>query len=118
MPEKLQTLQGDVEKAIELLQDPRPLEEKQAVVLQEVEDQLVTFLERGATVESDVIANVKTILPPEAATMLTELIPEPPNKQPDAMADAMGYAAPMDDASAQPAVTYYQSDVMNAQPLK
>ncbi len=38
------------------------------------------FLERGATVESDVLANVKAVLPPEAATLLNDLIPEPPNK--------------------------------------
>ncbi|GFR42023.1 hypothetical protein Agub_g2839 [Astrephomene gubernaculifera] len=106
MPERLQTLQADVEKAVELLQDPRPLEEKQAVLLKEVEETLVGFLEKGATVESDVLANVKTILPPEAASLLNELIPEPPSKQPNVVS-----VEPMDVAS-QPPVTYYQADVM------
>ncbi|KAG2454767.1 hypothetical protein HYH02_000602 [Chlamydomonas schloesseri] len=123
VPERLQTLQSDVEKAIELLQDPRPLEEKQAVVMKEVEDTLVEFLEKGATVESDVLANVKTILPPEAATLLNELIPEPPNKA-GAGAHQGAYGAnvvpvePVDlgsgsgGAPAAPAVTYYQADVV------
>ncbi|GLC37385.1 hypothetical protein PLESTB_001593000 [Pleodorina starrii] len=106
VPERLQTLQSDVEKAIELLQDPRPLEEKQAVVLKEVEDTLVEFLEKGATVESDVLANVKTVLPPEAANLLNELIPEPPNKQPNVV-----HVEPV-EAAPQPPVTYYQADVM------
>ncbi|KAG2440004.1 hypothetical protein HXX76_004121 [Chlamydomonas incerta] len=111
VPERLQTLQSDVEKAIELLQDPRPLEEKQAVVMKEVEDTLVEFLEKGATVESDVLANVKTILPPEAATLLNELIPEPPNKShgPNVVP-----VEPVDVTAspAAPAVTYYQADVV------
>ncbi len=33
--------------------------------LQEVEETLVEFLEKGAIVESDVLANVKTVLPAE-----------------------------------------------------
>lgn len=68
----------DVEKVAELLQDPRPLEEKQAVVLREIEDTLVECLERGATVEADVLANVKANLPPEVASIVTDLVPEPP----------------------------------------
>ncbi|GIL77198.1 hypothetical protein Vretimale_3147 [Volvox reticuliferus] len=106
VPERLQTLQSDVEKAIELLQDPRPLEEKQTAVLKEVEDTLVGFLEKGATVESDVLANVKTLLPPEAANLLNEFIPEPPNKQPNVV-----HVEPV-EAVPQPPVTYYQADVM------
>ncbi|KXZ46820.1 hypothetical protein GPECTOR_40g554 [Gonium pectorale] len=110
VPERLQTLQQDVEKAIELLQDPRPLEEKQAVVLKEVEETLVSFLEKGATVESDVLANVKTLLPPEAATLINDLIPEPPNKQPDVVP-----VEPVDVQPVQPPVTYYQADVLSNQ---
>jgi len=44
LPERLQMLQADVEKVTELIQDPRPIDEKQQVVLQEVEDTLVEFL--------------------------------------------------------------------------
>lgn len=60
---------------------------------QEVEDQLVTLLERGATVESDVLANVKTMLPAEAVTILDEFIPEPPNKQAAAAAASASASA-------------------------
>jgi hypothetical protein len=49
--------------------------------LQEVEDTLVEFLEKGATVESDILANVKSILPKEAADQLDALIPSPPIAQ-------------------------------------
>jgi hypothetical protein len=108
-----------VQRVTELVQDPRPVEEKQQVVLQvrvqrawrrwpvgvvvvqqrsprvqlpgchnaaasvlwpqEVEDTLVTFLERGATVETDILANLKTLLPPEVSAQLDEIIPPPPN---------------------------------------
>jgi hypothetical protein len=50
--------------------------------LQEVEDQLVTFLERGATVESDILANLKVLLPPDVTKQLDELIPPPPTSKP------------------------------------
>lgn len=46
---------------------------------QEVEDTLVTFLERGATVETDILANIKVLLPPDVTKQLDELIPPPPN---------------------------------------
>jgi hypothetical protein len=49
---------------------------------QEVEDTLVTFLERGATLESDILNNVKVLLPPEVSKQLDELIPAPPNARP------------------------------------
>jgi hypothetical protein len=51
-------------------------------ISQEVEDQLVTFLERGATVESDILANLKVLLPPDVTKQLDELIPPPPNSKP------------------------------------
>lgn len=86
---------------------------------QEVEDQLVTLLERGATVESDVLANVKTMLPAEAVTILDEFIPEPPNKQAAAAAASASASAswsePMATGAPAPVVTYSQGDVMTAQ---
>jgi hypothetical protein len=42
----------------------------------------VTFLERGATVESDILANLKVLLPPDVTKQLDELIPPPPNSKP------------------------------------
>lgn len=81
LPERLQTLQSDLERVNELVQDPRPVEEKQQLVLQEVEDTLVTFLERGATIETDILANIKVLLPPDVTKQLDDLIPPPPNTQ-------------------------------------
>jgi hypothetical protein len=51
-------------------------------VLQEVEDTLVSFLEKGASVETDVLAAVKVLLPPDVTKQLDDLIPPPPNAQP------------------------------------
>lgn len=74
------------------------------------------FLEKGTIVEQDVLTNLKTVLPPEAATALTELIPDPPNKQPQA-----GPIVPVDSADIAeaaynaPAVTYGQQDVYTVQ---
>jgi hypothetical protein len=44
-----------------------------------VEDTLVEFLEKGVGLESDIIANIKPLLPPEVAQQLEEIIPEAPN---------------------------------------
>lgn len=82
MPERLQTLPTDMQRVAELVQDPRPVEEKQQLVLQEVEDTLVSFLEKGASVETDVLAAVKVLLPPDVTKQLDDLIPPPPNAQP------------------------------------
>lgn len=49
--------------------------------MQEVEDTLVTFLERGASVETDTLSVIKAVLPPEVTKQLDELIPPPPNAQ-------------------------------------
>lgn len=80
-PMKLQTIQSDIERVMELIQDPRPINEKQEVLFKEVEDTMLEFLEKGTDVEQDVLTNLKTMLPAEAANMLSELIPEPPTKQ-------------------------------------
>jgi len=80
-PEKLSTLPNDIQRVVELIQDPRPVEEKQTVLFKELEETVCEFLEKGAGVETDILANVKTILPAEAANMLTELIPQPPVKE-------------------------------------
>ncbi|KAG1658485.1 hypothetical protein FOA52_006264 [Chlamydomonas sp. UWO 241] len=106
-PERLQRLSSDMERAMELLQDPRPINEKQEALLREFEATMVEFLEKGAVVETDVLANIKTVLPAEAANMLSELIPEPPNKA------GMGAASAYDMGSEMPVgppITYAKSD--------
>ena len=74
---------------------------------QELEDTVVEFLERGADVEADVLANIKTVLPVEAANMLSEIIPPAPSKQSSfvqADSDVVG-----------PPQTYYREDVAASQ---
>ncbi len=77
---------------------------------------MVEFLERGTIVEQDVLANLKTVLPPEAATVLTDMIPEPPNKHPQT-----GPVVPVPSSDItqaqpeQPPVTYGQQDVLSVQ---
>lgn len=39
--------------------------------MQELEDTVLSFLEKGVTVEQDVLANLKTVLPPDAAQVRT-----------------------------------------------
>ncbi|KAJ9531366.1 hypothetical protein V8C86DRAFT_2577607 [Haematococcus lacustris] len=113
LPERLQTLQGDMQRLVELVQDPRPVEDKQAVLLEEVESTVLEFLERGAVVEQDVLANLKTMLPAEAANVLSGFIPDPPNRvtqdsyMPDGMAAATDNNVPL--------VTYGQQDVLAVQ---
>ena len=41
----------------------------------------MTFLERGAIVETDILANIKVLLPPDVTKQLDELIPPPPSSQ-------------------------------------
>jgi hypothetical protein len=47
-----------------------------------VEDTLVSFLERGAGVETDILSVLKPLLPPDVTRQLDEFIPPPPNAQP------------------------------------
>lgn len=54
------------------------------LISQEIEDNLVEFLDKGTTLETDILANLKTVLPSEATTILNEIIPEPPNSKPPA----------------------------------
>lgn len=42
----------------------------------------MSFLERGATVETDILTNIKLLLPPDVTKQLDEIIPPPPNAQP------------------------------------
>jgi hypothetical protein len=138
----------ELEKVQELLQDPRPLDEKATVVgmvrqdsqggvaplplpfaaqqaaraavaaaaaappaahathharpcppaLQEAEDTLVEFLQRGAGIEADVLANIKAALPAELAQQLEAIIPPAPVMQP-----VRGCFSPSPDRVLQPA---------------
>lgn len=46
---------------------------------QEAEDVLVECLEKGATLEADLLSNIKAALPGDMAAALEELLPTPPN---------------------------------------
>jgi hypothetical protein len=60
-----------------------------------VEDTLVGFLERGATIETDILTNIKLLLPPDVTKQLDELIPPPPNAQPSAAETAVADEPPV-----------------------
>jgi hypothetical protein len=45
---------------------------------QEVEDTVIEFLKRGSTIEADVLANVKAVLPPDVAQTISDMVPPPP----------------------------------------
>lgn len=80
-----------MEKVTELLQDPRPLDEKQQLVFQEIQDTMVEFLERGVSLETEVLSNVKSNLPPEMASVISDLVPEPPMASADTYAPSSSY---------------------------
>lgn len=75
-------------------------------MVQEVEDTLVSFLERGATIETDILSNIKLLLPPDVTKQLDDLIPPPPNAQP-----AVDEAAVFDE----PPVIYTADSVLENQ---
>eukprot|EP00798_Chlamydomonas_sp_ICE-L_P023015 gene23015-30208_t len=112
--DRIATLQTDVESLVELMQDPRPMDEKSAVIFKEVENRVVECVEKGADVETEVLSNLKMILPAEAANVLSELIPEQPGKamgmsdMPSSSMDMSTNGMPAD----MPQVTYSGSDVM------
>ncbi len=94
---------------------------------QEIEDTVVLLLERGAVVETDMLANLKTVLPAEAANVLTSIIPETPHSRGDssgggmpsydslATADDYNYASGSAGMSNAPTMTYSGQDVQNSQ---
>jgi hypothetical protein len=59
-----------------------------------VEDTLVEFLEKGITLESDILSNIKPLLPPEVAQQLEEIIPEAPNAVQPVVAEVLAEQAP------------------------
>lgn len=73
LPEVLEKIPSDVERLTMLAQDARPLEEKQAEVLGELEDRVVSYLQKGAAAESEVLGSVGAALPEP----LKEALPEP-----------------------------------------
>jgi len=91
------------------VQDPRPISEKQDVLFQLAEVRVLELLERGADVEADVLANIKTALPIEVANILTEFIPEPPSKQSIVQGDFSDI--PPAGTADVPTVTYGKADV-------
>lgn len=68
---------------------------------------MLEFLEKGATVEQDVLANLKAALPQEAASFLSQLIPTPPLRERQGSGTTATTAT-----EAQPMSRYGQDDVM------
>jgi len=50
--------------------------------MQEVEDTLVEFLQRGASLETDVLSTLKSALPQDLAKQLDDVIPPLPEEEP------------------------------------
>ncbi|KAK9807045.1 hypothetical protein WJX72_011840 [[Myrmecia] bisecta] len=76
LPELAQNLQFEVEKANMLVQDPRPISEKQAQVAQELETAVSEFVEKGAGLEADLLAQLSAVLPPQVEQMLPPEVKE------------------------------------------
>jgi len=78
LPERLGSLPRDLERARELLADPRPPGDKTALLAAEAEARLVAALEAGARAEQAALASVAAALPPDAARAVEGLLPRPP----------------------------------------
>jgi hypothetical protein len=74
-----------------------------------VEDTLVEFLERGATVETDLLAGVKAVLPPDVARTLGDIIPPPPSADEGTTGSSSAYAA---EGMEEPPVVYTADAVL------
>lgn len=72
--QNISRLPEDLEKATSLLSDPRPLEEKQAEILRDVEDRVAAFLEKSLGVENEVILRIDDALPQDAKEALPETV--------------------------------------------
>lgn len=68
---------------------------------------MVSFLERGATVETDILSVLKPLLPPDVTRQLDEFIPPAPNAQPQMYDDTV-----MDN---EPPVIYTADSVLENQ---
>lgn len=77
LPSRLGGLPADLQRAQELLADPRPLGDKQAAVAAEVEARLVAALEAGARVEQEALGSIVGALPADAARAVDELLLQP-----------------------------------------
>jgi hypothetical protein len=104
LPQNLGALPADLQRAQELISDPRPLGDKQALLAAEVEARLVAALEAGARVEQEALASVKAALPPDAARAVDELLPRPP----------MGVGGAGGGASSSSAAPYNAGDWMTS----
>eukprot|EP01026_Neomeris_dumetosa_P044129 TRINITY_DN3711_c0_g1_i5.p1 TRINITY_DN3711_c0_g1~~TRINITY_DN3711_c0_g1_i5.p1 ORF type:complete len:255 (-),score=42.69 TRINITY_DN3711_c0_g1_i5:191-955(-) len=81
LPNTIQGLPQDVERLVKLLQDDRPLEDKQKIVLQELEARVASNLEQGAFVEEDVMNNIRTMLPSELVSQIEQIRGEAPTQE-------------------------------------
>eukprot|EP00887_Chlorella_sp_A99_P003833 scaffold11.g3833.t1 len=63
LPQVLEKIPTDLERLTMLAQDARPLEEKQVEVLQEVESRVVAYLEKGSSMEGELLGSVSAVLP-------------------------------------------------------
>ncbi|KAK9906591.1 hypothetical protein WJX75_004621 [Coccomyxa subellipsoidea] len=112
LPERAQTLQQDLDRINMLLQDPRPLEDKRDDLAKEVEGTLVEFVEKGAGVEADVLANLTAALPPELKDALPEELKSALGRSGAPAASApTAYAAPMVEYAPMPAATLVTNQI-------
>lgn len=99
IPDLLQQIPTDVEKISVLLQDPRPIEYKQAEVMEVLEDRIARYVEKGTAVEGDVLETVSAMLPQELKNAL-----------PDDVKNALLRSKRLDD-------TYTNTSVSNGKPI-
>lgn len=70
LPDVFQQLPSDLERLTSLLSDPRPIEARQAELLEQLENRVATYVEKGSRVEDEVLESVSAALPQEVKDAL------------------------------------------------
>ncbi|KAI3429831.1 hypothetical protein D9Q98_010144 [Chlorella vulgaris] len=80
LPEIIERLPADVERLQMLAQDPRSMDVKQAEVLTEIEDRVVSYLQKGTDTEAGVLDTVAAAIPEPLRDVLPEQIKDVLNR--------------------------------------
>jgi len=70
LPDVFQQLPSDLERLTSLISDPRPIEARQAELLEQLEERVAIYVEKGSRVEDEILESVSAALPQEVKDAL------------------------------------------------
>eukprot|EP01025_Chloroclados_australasicus_P039416 TRINITY_DN4078_c1_g1_i6.p3 TRINITY_DN4078_c1_g1~~TRINITY_DN4078_c1_g1_i6.p3 ORF type:complete len:145 (-),score=2.09 TRINITY_DN4078_c1_g1_i6:53-460(-) len=74
LPSTLKSIPQDADRLAKLLQAGSTSQEKQSLILKELEELVVTNLQTGKVVEDDILTRVAPLLPSEVASLILSLM--------------------------------------------